>query len=84
MFLQKQGPRDKKTPTSGEHFERSSQLFLLIDVEILEFCRNQTLRRTGRLSNYSLVIPSSFSLTLVYIGEGGEGRAKYELALGID
>ena len=26
------------------------------------FCRNQTLKRIGRLSNYSLVIPSSFSL----------------------
>ena len=61
-FLQKHGPRDKKTPTPGEYFERSSQVFLLIGIEILEFCRNQTLKRTGGLSSYSLVIPSSFSL----------------------
>ena len=58
-------PRDKKTPTPGKYFERFSQLFLLIDVEILEFRRNQTLKRTGRLSNYSLVIPSSFSLSTI-------------------
>ena len=56
---------DKKTPTPREYFERSSQLFLLIGVEILQFCRNQTLQRTGRLSNYSLVIPSSFSLSTI-------------------
>ena len=41
IFLQKHGPRDKKTPTPGEYFERSSQLSLLIGVEILEVCRNQ-------------------------------------------
>ena len=35
-------PRDKRTPTPGEYFERPSQLFLMIGVEILEFCRNQT------------------------------------------
>ena len=63
--MQKHGCRDKKTPTPGEHFERSSQLFLLIGIEILKFCRNQTLKRTGRLSNYSLVIPSSFSLSTI-------------------
>ena len=54
IFLQKQGPRDKKIPTSGEYCERSSQLFLLVGVEILEFCRNQTLKRTGRLSSHIL------------------------------
>ena len=31
----------------------------------MEFCRNQTLKRTGRLSNYSLVIPSSFSSSTI-------------------
>ena len=65
IFLQEHGPRDKKTSTPWEYFERSSQLFLLIGVEILEFCRNQTLKRTGRLSKYSLVIPSSFSLSTI-------------------
>ena len=60
-----QPPGDKKTPTPREYFERSSQLFLLICVEILEFCRNQTIKRTGRLSNYYLVIPSSLSLNTI-------------------
>ena len=56
IFLQKHGPRDKKIPTPGENCERSSQLFLLVVVEILEFCRNQTLKRTGRLfKSYPLV-----------------------------
>ena len=49
----------------GEYFERSSQLFLLICVDIFEFCRNQTLKRTGRLSNYSLVIAYNFSLSTI-------------------
>ena len=49
IFLQKHCPRDKKIPTPGEYCERSSQLFLLAGIEILEFCRNQTLERTGRL-----------------------------------
>ena len=56
IFLQKHDPRDKKIPTPGEYCERSSQLFLLVGVEILEFCRNQTLKRTGRLfKSYPLV-----------------------------
>ena len=42
IFLQKHGPRGKETPTPGEYFRRSRQLFLLIGVEILGFCRNQT------------------------------------------
>ena len=42
-FLQKHGPRDKKH-LPPEYFGRSSQPFLLIGVEILEFCRNQTLK----------------------------------------
>ena len=40
----------------------SSQPFLLIGVEILELCRNQTLKRIERLS---LVIPSRFSLSII-------------------
>ena len=64
-FLRKHSHQDKKTPTPGEYFERSSELFLLIGIEILKFCRNQTLKRTGRLSNYSFVIPSSFSLSAI-------------------
>ena len=56
IFLQKHGPRDKKISTPGEYCERSSQLFLLVGVEILEFYRNQTLKRTGRLfKSYPLV-----------------------------
>ena len=56
IFLQKHGPRDKKIPTPGEYCERSSQLFLLVGVEISKFCRNQTLKRTGRLfKSYPLV-----------------------------
>ena len=54
---------EQKTPTPGEYFRRSSQPFLLIGVEILGFCRSQTLKRIGRLSNYSVVILSSFSLS---------------------
>ena len=64
-FSPKARPPGQETPTLGEYFERSSQLFLSISVEILEFCRNQTLKRTGRLSNYSLVIHSSFSLSTI-------------------
>ena len=55
----------KKTPTPGEYFRKSSQPFLLMGVEILGFCRNQTLKRIERLSYYSLVIPSSFSLSTI-------------------
>ena len=67
-----------KSPAPGPNFvplgqkstharELSSQPFLLIGVEILGFCRNQTLKRIERLSNYSLVIPSSFSSsTMLY------------------
>ena len=55
----------KKPPTPGEYFRRSSQPFLLIDIEIPGFCRNQTLKRIGRLSNYSLVILFSFSLSTI-------------------
>ena len=58
-------PWGKETPTPGEYFRRSGQLFLLIGVEILGFCRNQTQKRIGRLSKYSLVIPSSFSLSTI-------------------
>ena len=58
-------PRQKKNTYPGEYFRRSSQPFLLIGVEILGFCRNETLKRIGRLSNYSLVIPSSFSLSTI-------------------
>ena len=58
-------PPGQKTPTPGEYFGRSCQLFLLIGVEILGFCINQTLKRIGRLSNYSLVIPSSLSLSTI-------------------
>ena len=47
----------KNTPTPGEYFRRSSQPFLLIGVEILGLCGNQTLKRTGRLSNYSFSYP---------------------------
>ena len=63
IFSAKARPPGQENTYPREYFERSSQLFLLIGVEILEFCRNQTLKRTGRLSNYSLVIPSSFSLS---------------------
>ena len=42
IFLQKHGPQGKETLTPGEYFRRSGQLFLLIGVEILGFCRNQT------------------------------------------
>ena len=48
-----------------EYFRRSSQPFLLTGVEISGFCRNQTLERIGRLSKYSLVIPSSFSSSII-------------------
>ena len=65
IFLQKHGPRGKKTPTPGEYFRRSSQPFLLTGVEILGFFRNQRLKRIERLSYYSLVIPSSFSLSTI-------------------
>ena len=64
-FSAKARPPGQEKTYPGEYFERSSQLFLLIGVEILEFCRNQFLKRTGRLSNYSLVIPSSFSLSTI-------------------
>ena len=69
-FLQKAQPRNKKAPTPGEYFEISSQPLMLIGVEILEFCRNQTLKRIKKLSNCSLVIPSSLSLsTTLYHSE---------------
>ena len=58
----------QKTSTPEEYLRRSSQPFLLTGVEILGFCRSQTLKRTGRLSNYSLVIPSSFSLSTILKG----------------
>ena len=64
-FSAKARPQGKKAPTPGEYFRRSSQPFLLIGVEILRFCRNQTLKKIGRLSNYSLFIPSSFSLSTI-------------------
>ena len=58
-------PPSTKAPTPGEYFRRSSQPFLLISVEILEFCKNQALKRVERLSNYSLVISFSFSLSAI-------------------
>ena len=61
-FSAKPWPRDKNT-FPREYFRRVP--FLLIGVEILGFFRNQTLKRIGRLSNYSLVIPSSFSLCTI-------------------
>ena len=64
-FPAKARPLGQKTPTPGEYFRKSSQPFLLIGVEILGFCRNQTLKRIERLSYYSLVIPSSFSLSTI-------------------
>ena len=64
-FPAKARPWGKETPTPGEYFRRSGQLFLLIGVEILGFGRNQTQKRIGRLSKYSLVIPSSFSLSTI-------------------
>ena len=57
-------PGQKNTYPRGV-FMKSSQPFLLTGVEILGFCRNQSLKRIGRLPNYSLVIPSSFSLSAV-------------------
>ena len=57
--------RGKKAPAPGEYFRRSSQPFPLISVKVLEFCRNQTLKGTERLSNYSLIIPSSFSSSTI-------------------
>ena len=55
-FSAKARPPGQEIPTPGEYCERSSQLFLLVGVEILEFCRNQTLKRTGRLfKSYPLV-----------------------------
>ena len=56
IFSSKRGLRDKKTPTPGEHFERSSQLFLLINVGILEFGRNQTLKRTGAVEGCPTIV----------------------------
>ena len=64
-FPAKARPPGQKTPTPGEYFRRSSQPFLLTGVEILEFFRNQRLKRIERLSYYSLVIPSSFSLSTI-------------------
>ena len=64
-FPAKARPRGKKTPTPGEYFRRSSQPFLLTGVAILGFFRNQRLKRIERLSYYSLVIPSSFSLSTI-------------------
>ena len=64
-FPAKARPPGQKTPTPGEYFRRSSQPFLLTGVEILGFFRNQLLERIGRLSSYSLVIPSSFSLSTI-------------------
>ena len=61
FYAKAQPPGQKSTYSWGI----SSQPFLLIIVEILEFCRNQTLKRIERLSNYSLVIPSSFSLSTI-------------------
>ena len=64
-FPAKAWPPGQKTPTPGEYFRRSGQPFLLTGVEILGFFRNQRLKRIERLSYYSLVIPSSFSLSTI-------------------
>ena len=56
-----------KTPTPREYFRRSSQPFLLIRVEILGFCRKQTLKRIGRLSNYSLEFGHTLCFTILKI-----------------
>ena len=67
-FCAKARPRGKKSTYARGI---SSQPFLLIGVEILEFCRNQTLNRIEKLSNYSLLIPlhpdrCSFSLSTIF------------------
>ena len=62
ILQQKHGPSDTKNTYPREYFRRSSQPFLLIGVEILG---NQNWKRIERLSNYSLVIPSSFSLNTI-------------------
>ena len=49
FFCKSTAPGTRKYLPPGEYCERSSQLFLLVGVEILEFCRNHTLKRTGRL-----------------------------------
>ena len=55
-FSAKARPPGQENTYPGEYCERSSQLFLLVGVEILEFCRFQTLKRTGRLfKSYPLV-----------------------------
>ena len=59
-------PPGKKAATPREYLRRYSQPFLLIGVEILEFCGNQTFKKIGSLSNYSLVIPFSFSLSTIF------------------
>ena len=64
-FPAKARPPGQKTPSPGEYFRRSGQPFLLTGVEILGFCWNQTWKRIGSLSNYSLVIPSSFGLSTI-------------------
>ena len=64
-FSAKARPPGQKNTYPGHYFRRSSQPFLLIGVEILGFYSKQTLKRIGRLSNYSLVIPSSFSLSTI-------------------
>ena len=64
-FSVKARPPGQKNTYPREYFRRSSQPFLLTGVKILGFCRNQTLKRIGRLSNYSLVILSSFSLSIL-------------------
>ena len=58
-------PPGQKSTHPREYYRRSSQTFLLVGVEILEFCRNQTLKRVERLSNYSLLTPSGFSLSTI-------------------
>ena len=65
IFLQEHDPQDKKD-IPRNYFRESCQPFLLIEVEILEFCSNQTLKRIGRLSNYSLFISSSFSFSTIF------------------
>ena len=58
-FVCKSTALGTKNTYPREYFRRSGQPFLLTGVKIFGFCKNQTLKRIGRLPNYSLVIPSS-------------------------
>ena len=53
-FSAKARPWDKNTPTPEEYFERSSQRFLLIGIKILDFCRNQSLKKNWKAVQLTL------------------------------